>query len=116
MNSKLVLAATVAAAFTLTGCGGSDANGSAAPTPAPSTAPTTPPPTAAPSILPASTPPPKPPKPTAKPTKPLPKAAGGCCSMGTAAQKPGNSYTLNSLKVTTVAVSGETAILRLKPA
>lgn len=43
-------------------------------------------------------------------------AKGGCCSISTAAQEPGNSYTLNSLKVTTVAVSGKTAVLRLKPA
>jgi hypothetical protein len=42
-------------------------------------------------------------------------ASGGCCSMSTAAQKPGNSYFFNNLKVTTVAVSGKTAILRLKP-
>ncbi|GAA3564964.1 hypothetical protein [Kribbella ginsengisoli] len=43
-------------------------------------------------------------------------ADGGCCSISTSAQGPGQSYTLNSLKVTTIAVSGRTAVLRLKPA
>ncbi|MFI5713802.1 hypothetical protein [Kribbella sp. NPDC051620] len=43
-------------------------------------------------------------------------AQGGCCSLSTSAQGPGQSYILNNLKVTTVAVSGKTAVLRLKPA
>jgi hypothetical protein len=43
-------------------------------------------------------------------------AKGGCCSLGAAAEKPGYTYTFNSLKITTVAISGKTAILRLKPA
>ncbi|MEV8377948.1 hypothetical protein AB0P21_34740 [Kribbella sp. NPDC056861] len=43
-------------------------------------------------------------------------AKGGCCSISTSAQKPGGSYILNNLKVTTVAVAGKTAILRLSPA
>jgi hypothetical protein len=43
-------------------------------------------------------------------------AKGGCCSISTSAQKPGSTYTLNNLKVLTVAVAGKTAILRLSPA
>jgi hypothetical protein len=182
MKSKLAVVATALAALALTGCGGQDDKGAAAP------APTTPPsPTATPTPGPADTPPPgttgtptQPtptvsapgsgtPKPSTppKPTKPVPTAAdgtnykacadsrcevsvrtgtrlpvkrstlgftstlkidrvsdgtvaysakGGCCSLSTSAQGPGKSYILNSLKVTTVSVTGRTAILSLKPA
>lgn len=43
-------------------------------------------------------------------------AKGGCCSISTKAQTPGNTYRMNNLKVLTVAISGKTAILRLSPA
>ncbi|WP_328326909.1 hypothetical protein OHA70_39335 [Kribbella sp. NBC_00382] len=162
MNSKLAVVATALAALALTGCGGQNDNGAAAPA---STTPASP--TATPTPGPGDTPPPDTAGTPTPPAKPLPKAAdgtnykacadsrcevtvrtgtrlpvkrstlgftstlkidrvsdgtvaysakGGCCSLSTSAQGPGKSYILNSLKVTTVSVTGKTAILSLKPA
>jgi hypothetical protein len=39
-----------------------------------------------------------------------------CCSVSGGDQQPGNTFRLNNLKITTIAVTPKTAILRLSPA
>ncbi len=43
-------------------------------------------------------------------------AKSGCCSLGAGGQRTGSVFRMNDLKVTTVAVTGPTAVLRLHPA
>lgn len=43
-------------------------------------------------------------------------AKSGCCSLGAGGQQTGSIFRMNDLKVTTVVVTGPTAILRLHPA